>query len=49
MFYSWNMTPTGSSNEFTHFLRCTPALNLQFQERFVTTRLHHLKKSLFIL
>lgn len=44
MFYSWNTTPDGSSNEFTRSLRCTPALNPQFQERLVTTRLHHLKK-----
>lgn len=42
------MTPDGSSNEFTRLLRCTPALNLQFQELFVTTRLHHLKKKAFL-
>lgn len=48
MFSSWNILPNGSSNEFTQLLGGTPALNLHFQERFVTTPLQLRKKSLFI-
>lgn len=43
MFYSRKIIPNGG-NEFSRLLGCAPALELQFQERFVTTRLHHLKE-----
>lgn len=44
MFYSWNIIPAGSSDEFPRLLGCMPTLNLQFEERLVTTRLRRLKK-----
>lgn len=43
MFYSRKIIPN-SGNEFSRLLGCAPALDLQFQERFVTTRLHRLKE-----